>query len=264
MKNATRKKLIQNYYSKRAKDYDKQKRRTWKSEQGFGTEIINEVVDAVKSLRNKSILEVGVGSGRISLPLLEKVAPWLVGLDLSREMLKLAGTKMVSCKQKFDLILGDAEHPPFIDKAFEAVVCVSTLHYFAESEKSSTVFSRILKEKGIFVYGDLTLHELDERGFLDALEKTLSKAHARYYKPSVVKKILEKCGFHVLRTRTVSYRKSYLALMEDKGTYFGVKPQALRKIIRSASKQERKLYELDNNELTLYYTLITASKESKS
>lgn len=45
MDNVARKKIVQEYYSKRAKDYDRQKIRTWRSTQGFGNEIVNEVLD---------------------------------------------------------------------------------------------------------------------------------------------------------------------------------------------------------------------------
>ena len=264
MEDVARKKIVQKYYSERARDYDRQKIRTWKSKQGFGADVSNGIFDALASLRNKTVLEVGVGSGRIGFSLLEKVKPWFVGLELSKEMLKLAKEKLSLHKQNFDLVLGDAEHLPFTNRVFDAIVCISAMHYFELPERSLTEFSRALKEKGTFVYGDVTPHELDNQGFLDKLEKTLSQAHARYYKPSEMKRLLEHCGFYISKTKVIPYRKSYLALMEDKGKYFNVKPKALHKIILGATMNERELYAIGNNELTLFYTLITALKENKS
>jgi len=263
MRDVARKKLVQKYYSERARDYDRQKIRTWKSEQGFGAEVINGVIGALASLENKLILEVGVGSGRIGFPLLEKVKHWFVGLDLSKEMLRFAKVKMSPYKQDFDLVLGDAEHLPFANEVFDAVVCISAMHYFEFPDRSLTEFSKTLKEKGIFVYGDLTIHELGNRSFFDALERTLSEAHAKYYKPSEMKKMLENHGFHVSKVEVFPYRKSFLALMEDKGRYFDVKLEALHECIRGATADERKLYAIGNNELTLFYTLIMALKENK-
>jgi hypothetical protein len=98
MDNVARKKLIQKYYSKRSKDYDRQKNRTWKSDRGFGNGVFDELLTALKEFRNRPLLEVGVGSGRNALPLLEKVKPQLVGLDLSKEMLRKTKTKMPSRK----------------------------------------------------------------------------------------------------------------------------------------------------------------------
>ena len=263
MRNIARKKITREYYSKRARDYDQQKIRTWQSEYGFGAEVLGEVTDALTTFEEERILEVGVGSGRIGFPLLKKVKPWYVGLDLSKEMLGLARTKMSFYKQIFDLILADAEYFPFVDCAFHVIFCISTMHYFADSDRSLREFSRVLKENGVFVYGDLVMHEMDTRGFLDELEKTLSQAHVRYFKPSEMKTILENHGFRVSRMRIIPYRKSYQSLMEDKGKYFDVKPEALNKCMRRATVNERKLYSIGGDELTLFYTIITALKENK-
>jgi len=264
MESIVHKKIVREYYSERARDYDWQKVRTWKSKQGFGVEVLNEVIGALAGLECKPVLEVGVGSGRIGFPLLDKVKPWFVGLDLSREMLELASARMSLHKQKFDLIVGDAEHLPFSSKVFNAIICISTMHYLAYPERSLTAFSQTLKEKGILVYGDVTMHELDNRGFLDALERTLSQAHAKYYNPSEMKKLLENHRFRVSKMKVIPYRKSYFSLMEDKGKYFNVKPEALHKCIQGTTIDERKLYAINSNGLTLFYTLITALKENKS
>lgn len=263
MNDIAHKKIVQEYYSKRARDYDRQKARTWRSEIGFGASIISSIMKALAGLENKPVLEVGVGSGRLGFPLLEKVKPCLVGLDLSREMLKLTRTKMSTYKQKFGLILGDAEHLPFVNGVFDAIICISTMHYFASPERSLAEFTRTLKDKGIFVYGDLTMHELDNRCFLDTLEKTTSKAHARYCKPSEMKGLLENHGFCVSKIEVFPYRKSYRALMEDKGKYFAVKPNALQDCLRGATADEKRLYSIGNDKLTLFYTLITALKRKK-
>jgi ubiquinone/menaquinone biosynthesis C-methylase UbiE len=262
MEEIDRKKMIQKYYSERAHDYDRQKARTWKSKRGFGDGIIREIAYAVGNSKRETMLEVGVGSGRISSSMIEKAKVWLVGLDMSKEMLQLAKTKISHHKQKTDLILGDAEHLPFTSETFDAILCISTMHYFGSPEKSIAEFSRISKDKGILVYGDLTPHELDVHGFLDNLESTLSKAHAQHHRPSEMKKLLKHRGFKPSRERVFHYTKSYSALIEDKGKYFGIRLEALHEIVRKANEDERKLYDASDRELTLFYTLITAIKQS--
>ena len=130
MESVQRKKLIQKYYAARAKDYDRQKSRTWKSPVGFGMEVANELLAALKDFDGKFVLEVGVGSGRNTRLLMGRIQPWFVGLDLSREILETAKTKLASSKSCIDLVLGDAEHPPFVDAIFDALICMSTMHYF--------------------------------------------------------------------------------------------------------------------------------------
>lgn len=264
MENVERKKLIQQYYSSRAKDYDKQKSRTWKSAQGFGNEVTDELLNVLTAHDIKCMLEVGIGTGRNALLLLERIKIQFVGLDLSREMLKVAKTKMSSFKQSFDLILGDAEHLPFVEEAFDALVCMSAMHYFTSQKEVFGGISRILKKKDTFVYGDLTVHEQDYERFFETLERSLSKAHAGYHKPSEIKNSLEVSGFQISRIKTVAYRKSYSALIEDKGEYFGVAPRALHALVQGAAVTARKQYKLDSVTMTLHYAIIIAQKENES
>jgi len=262
MADNTRKKTVQRYYSFRAKDYDQQKSRTWKSKNGFGVEVFNEMLSAFTGFENKLLLEVGVGSGRNAKPLLEKIKPHLVGLDLTREMLKTARTKLLAQRQHFNLILADAEHLPFAADTFDAILCMSTMHYFADQENTLENYGRLLKKGGAFMYGDLSPHEEDNRGFFEMLERTVSKAHKRYCKASEMKRLLETHGFQVSRMKTIAYRKSYNALMKDKGKYFGIKPEALHKYVHSASKEAKQQYALTDTELTQFYTVITATRKN--
>ena len=262
MENPSRKKLIQRYYSFRAKDYDRQKSRTWKSDKGFGNEVHSEMLSALEGFGNKNVLEVGVGTGRNAVPLLERIGPYLVGLDLSKEMLEAARKKMVHFRKNCDFVLGDAEHLPFQTRPFDAIVCMSTMHYFESQEKMLKIFKDVLRERGILVYGDLTIHESDRQGFFETLERILSKAHKRYCKPSEIEKMMKIHGFRVCRAKTIPYRKSYRALIEDKGEYFDVAPEILEKRIKEATMDAKKQYGLTDTKLTLFYTVIKALKEN--
>ena len=264
MINTARKRLVQKYYSIRAKDYDRQKSRTWKSDHGLGTEVLNEVLDAFEGFEDKVSLDVGVGSGRNAKPLLEKVRPSLVGLDLTKEMLEVARNKMAPCKQYLNLILGDAEHLPFVAGTFDAILCVSTMHYFTHQKKIVKEFARLLKKNGMFVYGDLSPHESDNKEFFEKLERTISKAHARYYKASEMKELLEAHGFCTSRIKTVAYAKSYSSLIEDKARYFGAKPETLQRYLKTASKETRQQYALTNDAINLFYTVIVATRRTQT
>ena len=261
MKTTNRKKLIQRYYSARAKDYDQQKIRTWKTYQGFGTEITDEMLETLKDWHGKTLLEIGVGSGRTALPTLEKIKPRVIGLDISKEMLMLARKKASLLKTYIELVLGDADYLPFEEESFDAIVCMSTMHYFSNPKEKLRLLFRLLRQKGVFIYGDLTLHEKDENGFFDKLECTISKVHARYYTPSQIKSLIEASGFRVSRMKTIAYRKSYRALMEDKGEYFDIELETLLELVRSAPAEARAQYELSDAELTQLYTVIFAMKE---
>ncbi|MBS7632642.1 methyltransferase domain-containing protein [Candidatus Bathyarchaeota archaeon] len=262
MSDAARKRIIRDYYSRRAKDYDRQKQRTWKSRSGFGNEVTCELLHALRKCTGKLVLEVGVGSGRNALPVMEEIKPWLVGVDLSKEMLKVAKAKTSTFAESFDLVLGDADHLPFVDKVFDAAVIMSTMHYFSSPSSFLKKLRKLLKENGVLVYGDLSVHNSDVNRFLEKLEKILSKAHAGYYTPSEMRKLLETSGFNVSKSKTFAYRKSYQALIEDKGYYFGVKPEELYALIQEANTSAKEQYALTSTKLTLFYTIIIAAKST--
>lgn len=261
MREAIHKKLVQEYYSKRAGDYDKQKTRTWKSEIGFDARITNEIIGAALALRVGDGLEIGVGSGRVCIPLLRETRLNFVGIDLSKAMLKLAKFKLTCHGEKSSLILADAEHLPFRDETFNLVICVSTLHYFTSPELVLKETSRMLKRKGVFIYGDICIHEMDRTRFMDKLEKTISLAHSRYYKPSEMRRTIEKYGIRITKTKIIPYRKTYKALIEDKANYFNIKPEKLFHLIAKSTETEKTLYAIDKRQMTLFYTIIIGSKE---
>ena len=255
------KKIVQGYYSKRASAYDRQKARTWKSEAGFEVEVLEEIIHVAYKAEAGFGLDAGVGSGRVSTPLIRETKLPLVGLDLSREMLKLAKKKTSSIGKISDLLLADIEFLPFRNGSFSLLLCVSMLHYFSSPRVALMEFSRVLKKGGIFIYGDVTIHEMDTDGFMDKLEKTISTAHGGYCRPSEVRNLIEECGIRVTKTKTIPYRKSYESLSEDKAKYFNIEPQTLQEFLRRATRKQRTLYGIEENEMTLFYAIISGLKK---
>jgi len=260
----TRKKLVQQYYSRRARDYDWQKARTWKNEAGFGTAVLNEIIGAALWTETGLGLEVGIGSGRVSLPLVKETKLRVVGLDLSKEMLRLVKRKICHSEARVDLLLGDAEHLPFRSESFNLLLCISTLHYFDSPHDSLREFSRVLKTSGVFIHGDVTTHEMDTEEFMNRLEKMLSPAHGRYHRASEMKKLLEELRFQLTKTKTIPYRKRYASLVEDKGRYFHVKPCRVSKFIGKATKKQKAVYEMNKDEMTLFYSIICGTKTKRA
>lgn len=259
-KSVTHKKIVRGYYSKRTRDYDRQKARTWKSEAGFEAITLKEMIKAVQKTGSGLALEVGVGCGRISLPLIKETRLHIVGFDMSKDMLNLAKKKTDSHNKRFNSLLGDLEFLPFCDDSFSSLACVSTLHYLSSPRHAFSEFSRVLKKDGFFIYGDVTIHEMDMDGFLDKFEKTISPAHGKYCKPSEIEKLMEECRIHMIKTKTIPYRKPYGSLIEDKAIYCGVTPQVVYNFVMKATKKQKALYKMNEDEMTLFYTTISGLK----
>jgi len=98
----------------------------------------------------KEVLEIGCGTGNF-LHLLEKKGFSVVGLDLNKEMLKIAGKKLT----KGNLLQGDMKNFNF-KKKFDAILCLyNTIHYnlnYNELKKTLKNYYRHLKKGSMLIF----------------------------------------------------------------------------------------------------------------
>jgi SAM-dependent methyltransferase len=92
--------------------------------------------------RCKSIMEVGVGTGRVAKPLQDRGFE-IVGIDISRGMIHKAREKNIH-----GLILAEANHLPIKKKSFDAALFAHVLHIFENP-------SQILREVSWLVRNDV-------------------------------------------------------------------------------------------------------------
>jgi ubiquinone/menaquinone biosynthesis C-methylase UbiE len=92
------------------------------------------------------ILDVGTGTGRISVPLLERGAD-LVGCDISSNMLRRLQEKSQSAR----LAQADASRLPFLSAQFEAVLTVHVMHLIAPWQEALREFKRVLRPGGAYL-----------------------------------------------------------------------------------------------------------------
>ena len=92
------------------------------------------------------ILEVGTGTGRISIPLLERGAD-LVGCDLSAKMLLRQREKYPAAR----LLQSDAVFLPFPSALFDALLTVHVMHLIGPWREALREFRRVLREGGILL-----------------------------------------------------------------------------------------------------------------
>jgi hypothetical protein len=74
--------------------------------------------------------------------------------------------------------------------------------------------------------------------------------------------LMESCGFRVDRVEVIPYKKSYKALIEGKARYFDVEPRFLYERLNEATERERTIYGIENDSITLFYTIIKGTKRN--
>ena len=92
------------------------------------------------------ILEVGTGTGRMSIPLLERGAD-LIGCDLSAKMLKRQQEKYPEAR----LIQSDAVFLPFPSRHFDCILLVHVMHLIGPWRDALREFKRVLKTRGVLL-----------------------------------------------------------------------------------------------------------------
>jgi ubiquinone/menaquinone biosynthesis C-methylase UbiE len=92
------------------------------------------------------ILDVGTGTGRISVPLLRLGAD-VIGVDLSLNM-------MAKLREKYPaprLAQADASRLPFRSQQFDAVLTMHVMHLVAPWRKALREYRRVLKPGGVYI-----------------------------------------------------------------------------------------------------------------
>jgi ubiquinone/menaquinone biosynthesis C-methylase UbiE len=110
----------------------------------IATHGIQAILDIIGP--NARILDVGTGTGRISVPLLERGMD-LIGCDISSKMLARLKDKLPSAR----IAQADASLLPFSTANFDVVLTVHVLHLIPPWREALREFQRVLKPNGIYL-----------------------------------------------------------------------------------------------------------------
>jgi ubiquinone/menaquinone biosynthesis C-methylase UbiE len=96
------------------------------------------------------VLEVGVGTGRIALPLADRVGV-MIGVDLSAPMLARLHAKRRD--EPLHPLRGDATRLPFAAATFDAVIAVHVFHLIPGWQRALREVARVLRPGGCLLSG---------------------------------------------------------------------------------------------------------------
>jgi len=115
---------------------------------GIGEQVAQAALEIVGPAA--TVVEVGVGTGRISRPL-AALGVEIFGLDLSRQM--MAELVRRAAGPMPTLVQGDATRLPFAPQQFDAVLSVHVFHLIPQWPEALSEVRRVLKPSGIFLTG---------------------------------------------------------------------------------------------------------------
>lgn len=150
-----------------------------------------EFIEAfLKDHRLQNCLEIGCGSGRLSIPIF-KHGIKLTGIDIDALPLKLLHER----EPKIKTIQADASKPlPFADKSFDCVFAIESMDYLTDIDSFFQECRRVLKPNGfiIFTIGNAMSYK-------SWLQKRFGRHQGRYlFSAKDVKSSLAHAGFKAI------------------------------------------------------------------
>ncbi len=150
----------------------------------------NRLLPLLGDVRDKTILDVGAGTGRLAVELL-KLGARITAVDVSDKMLAVLRKKT---KNKIETKVADAESLPFVDNCFDIIVAAFLVVHLKDPIKFFDEAYRVLKDGGIFLVTNINQKEPPE------VETPAGKIkiESYYHRPEQVKEILESLAFKVV------------------------------------------------------------------
>ena len=122
-------------------------------------QLLNLVVKLSHVKNDQKVLDVGCGTGLLSLKFLEKADCLITGIDSSKEMISIFGDKIkkLGLSDRVDIKLEDASALDFPENSFDIVASTVTLHHLKNKLPTLKKIQNILKPEGRFVLGDIDM-----------------------------------------------------------------------------------------------------------
>ena len=134
--------------------------------------LLDLVVKISGIKRNDQILDIGCGTGLLSLKFLTKTACTITAIDSSIQMLKIFEEKIETCNltKKIHCIQQSAEDMDFKPDQFDIIAATVALHHVENKQPVINNIYDCLKDGGRFVIGEI---DMDTTGRLDDPKRLL-------------------------------------------------------------------------------------------
>jgi SAM-dependent methyltransferase len=132
-----------------ARRYDAVKRFVPRYESWF---VAIPLMESLAGVQQPLILDVATGTGRLPLDLMrERFSGRIVGLDLSRGMLRQARAKLRPYGDRVSLIWQNASRLPFDEGMFDAVTCLEAVEFLPNPRAALAEMVRVLRPGGVLL-----------------------------------------------------------------------------------------------------------------
>ena len=183
---------------------------------GIPPEAEREIADGIADLLRTTgeephLLEVGIGTGRIAVPLVERGFR-VTGIDISAKMLAILRDK----RPDIDVMFAEASRPPLRDASFDGSLFVHILHLVPDPEATIRATLAAVRPGGVMIEAgdDKDASTVSQaHGAIDAIVEELSGVELPGWKPheqatALFQEVLTSAGAHVETQRLARWKSS--------------------------------------------------------
>lgn len=120
--------------------------------------LAEKLLHYVEGDQKSEFLDVGCGDGEVVDYIARRYGSKVVGIDIDPVQLELA-RKRVNGLASVTFIEADATSLPFADASFDVVLSFGVLQHIANWEDALKEISRVLRDRGYFLYADVIYPE---------------------------------------------------------------------------------------------------------
>lgn len=184
-------------YDLGADDYDKKEKYLNSFEQGKFLPLLGDVV-------GQKILDVGAGTGRISIPLARSGAI-VTALDVSPAMLRVLARK----HHRVATVIGDGESLPFDSESFDVVVAAFFLVHLSDPTRFFDEAYRVLKPGGRLLVSNINQKDPPEI----KTKSGIIKIESYYHRPDKIIQTLNDLAFGIEKEVIVKEKNIWINQM---------------------------------------------------
>lgn len=180
---------------------------------GVGAQVATGLATLAGLTGHQRVLEIGVGTGRIALPL-SPYARLYVGVDISWPMLEVLSEKLKTSERgqrggPVGVVRADITNLPLADRQFDLVVGVHILHLVPGWLTALAEVRRVLRPDGVLLLAHHKDEDHEPRQIVNHFRALLAKAGARPKSPgprddAVIAAALADLGFRQVEARPVA------------------------------------------------------------